>query len=112
MGKLGYYGETGIQKEKRDYRQERKYNQKILRLILMKETIYRYSLVSASFGEVVLESAPKGWENSGFKYSRSQKYWGMFRSRSDEVLSFPQEGKAFLKKIYDIEGSEGKCEFV
>lgn len=70
------------------------------------QKLFKYKLISISGGgaDTWLEHAPKGWDSGEFQMSRNDEYHGVFFKYSPETLSFPKEGRAYLRDAYLTKG--------
>lgn len=77
----------------------------------MSMTYYRYSLINATSGTLILTEAPQEWASDQSFWERSMTYWGIFRSFSTKELSFIRSGATYLKTVFEREGTEAVCDY-
>jgi hypothetical protein len=73
---------------------------------------YRYFLNNSSLGLKELYDVPEGWENAGFKWKRSETYWGLFRNYTAESFNFVKEGRRYLQQVEREQGIEAVVELI
>lgn len=59
--------------------------------------------------ELILDVAPGGWKDSAVSWSRSDKYYGMFRSFST-TLKFVEDGAEFIRNSFYSQGVNSNIE--
>lgn len=72
---------------------------------------YQYILTNSVSGSITLQYAPVEWNSDQCFWERSMTYFGIFRTFSTSELTFIKNGGAFLKEIFDREGTEAVCTF-
>lgn len=55
--------------------------------------------------------APEEWQTTEIKFTRSNKYWGLFRNFA-LPYNFVEDGREIVKHIYDTQGVTGKCKML
>jgi hypothetical protein len=59
----------------------------------------RFTIISPTLVDMVLENSPIGWDENFITLSRSKEYHGFFRSYS-QSLKFVKEGAQRLREIF------------
>ena len=74
-------------------------------------TEFIFFLENSSLGLTQLIYIPDGWIGSGVVYERSIKYKGVFRSFTNNELSFPKDGRDYIQTVLNTQGVEGNIIF-
>lgn len=72
----------------------------------------KFFLQNASQGTIELYHAPDGWDESGYSYSRSSTYGGVFRKYAIDKLGFVKEGKKFIEDVIESQGFEAEISVI
>lgn len=70
---------------------------------------YSFELSNPFFGSVILQFAPDGWDDDEYSIERDMRSFGVFRKFATNELSFPKDGRDFLRNIYEGFGPNAEC---